>query len=182
MGPAHPEFGRASCPWWHQRFASTTCARCSADIVRVLHSRAASILPRRPCPTIWTSSSPALGKELYGEVRKSSTSLGASQIIPVPSSRRQYTVLAQLLAQEPREPSRTMWSQQASTALYTDASGWYTTGWTSVLESPHEATRSSVGWWAWQKVLEMIALKELKACRHGLHQNVEALSGRTVSW
>ena len=26
----------------------------------------------------------------------------------------------------------------------------------------------------------MIALKELKACRHGLHQNVEALSGRTV--
>ena len=26
----------------------------------------------------------------------------------------------------------------------------------------------------------MIALKELKACRHGLHQNVEALRGRTV--
>ena len=26
----------------------------------------------------------------------------------------------------------------------------------------------------------MIALKELKACRHGLHQNVEALHGRTV--
>ena len=38
------------------------------------------------------------------------------------------------------------------------------------------------GFRAWQKVLEMIALKELKACRHGLHQNVEALSGRTVSW
>ena len=29
-------------------------------------------------------------------------------------------------------------------------------------------------------MLEMIALKELKACRHGLHQNVEALRGRTV--
>ncbi len=26
----------------------------------------------------------------------------------------------------------------------------------------------------------MIALKELKACRHGLHQNVETLHGRTV--
>ena len=26
----------------------------------------------------------------------------------------------------------------------------------------------------------MIALKELKTCRHGLHQNVEALRGRTV--
>ena len=26
----------------------------------------------------------------------------------------------------------------------------------------------------------MIALKELKACRHGLHQNVETLRGRTV--
>ncbi len=26
----------------------------------------------------------------------------------------------------------------------------------------------------------MIALKELKACRHGLYQNVEVLRGRTV--
>ena len=26
----------------------------------------------------------------------------------------------------------------------------------------------------------MIALKELKACRHGLHQNVETLHDRTV--
>ena len=26
----------------------------------------------------------------------------------------------------------------------------------------------------------MISLKELKACRHGLHQNVEVLRGRTV--
>jgi hypothetical protein len=26
----------------------------------------------------------------------------------------------------------------------------------------------------------MIALKELKACHHGLHQNVEDLHGRTV--
>ncbi len=26
----------------------------------------------------------------------------------------------------------------------------------------------------------MIALKELKVCHHGLHQNVEALRGRTV--
>ena len=29
-------------------------------------------------------------------------------------------------------------------------------------------------------MLEMIVLKELKDCRHGLHQNVETLSGRTV--
>ena len=28
--------------------------------------------------------------------------------------------------------------------------------------------------------MEMIALKELKACRHGLHHNVEALRGCTV--
>ena len=31
-----------------------------------------------------------------------------------------------------------------------------------------------------QEVLEMIALKELKACLHGLHQNVEVLRVRTV--
>ncbi len=36
-------------------------------------------------------------------------------------------------------------SDLPSTALYTDASG--TTGWGSVLESPHETTRSSAGWW-----------------------------------
>ena len=71
-----------------------------------------------------------------------------------------------------------LWPDQPSTALYTDASG--TTGWGSVLEPPHEATRSSAGWWVSQEVLEMIALKELKACRHGLHQNVETLRGRTV--
>ena len=71
-----------------------------------------------------------------------------------------------------------LWPDPVSTALYTDASG--TTGWGSVLQPPHEATRSSAGWWASQEVLEMIALKELKACRHGLHQNVEALRGRTV--
>jgi hypothetical protein len=29
-------------------------------------------------------------------------------------------------------------------------------------------------------VLEMISLKEIKACRHGLPQNVEALRGRSV--
>ena len=28
--------------------------------------------------------------------------------------------------------------------------------------------------------MEMIALKEIKVCRHGLHQNVEALRDRTV--
>ncbi len=33
-----------------------------------------------------------------------------------------------------------------------------------------------------KEVLEMISLKELKACRHGLHQNVEALRGRTVKF
>ena len=71
-----------------------------------------------------------------------------------------------------------LWPDQPSTALYTDASG--TTGWGSVLEPPHEATRSSAGWWASQEVLEMIALKELKAVRHGLHQNLDAIRGRTV--
>jgi hypothetical protein len=72
-----------------------------------------------------------------------------------------------------------LWPDQPSTALYTDASG--TTGWGSVLEPPNETTRSSAGWWASQEVLEMIALtEELKAYRHGLHQNVEALRGRTV--
>jgi hypothetical protein len=70
-----------------------------------------------------------------------------------------------------------LWPDQPSTALYTDVSG--TTGW-AVLEPPLEATRSSAGWWASQEVLEMIALKELKACLYGLHQNVEALRGRTV--
>ncbi len=49
-----------------------------------------------------------------------------------------------------------------------------------MLEPPLEATRSSAGWWASQEVLEMIAFKDLKVCRHGLHQNVEALHGRTV--
>ncbi len=29
-------------------------------------------------------------------------------------------------------------------------------------------------------MLEMIVFKDLKVCRHGLHQNVEALRGRTV--
>jgi hypothetical protein len=48
------------------------------------------------------------------------------------------------------------------------------------LEPPHEATRSSARWWSSQEVLEMIALKELKAARHSLHQNVEALRGRTI--
>jgi hypothetical protein len=64
-----------------------------------------------------------------------------------------------------------IWPDQPSTAIYTDASG--TTGWGSVLEPSHEATRSSDGWWASQEVLEMIALKELKAVRHGLHQLIE---------
>ncbi len=49
-----------------------------------------------------------------------------------------------------------------------------------MLEPPHEATRSSAGWWVSQEVLEMIALKELKAARHGLHQNLDAIRGRTV--
>jgi hypothetical protein len=48
-----------------------------------------------------------------------------------------------------------LWPDQPCTALYTVASG--ITGWGSVLEAPHEATRSSAGWWASQEVLEMIA-------------------------
>ena len=48
------------------------------------------------------------------------------------------------------------------------------------MEPTHEATRSSVGWWSSQEVMEMITLKELKPCRHGFHQNVEVLRGRTV--
>ena len=71
-----------------------------------------------------------------------------------------------------------LWSDQASTVIYTDTSD--TTGWGSVLQPPHEATRSSAGCLASQEVLEMIVLKELKACRHGLYQNVEAVHGRTV--
>ncbi len=63
--------------------------------------------------------------------------------------------------------------------LYTDTSG--ITGWDSVLETPHETTRSSAEWWASQEVLEMIVLKELKACSHGLHQNVETHRDRTVN-
>ena len=71
-----------------------------------------------------------------------------------------------------------LWPDQPSTALYTDASG--TTGWGSVLEPSHEATRSSAGWWVSQEVLEMISLKELKPVRHGLHQNLDAIRDRTV--
>jgi hypothetical protein len=64
--------------------------------------------------------------------------------------------------------------------MYTDTSD--TTDWGSVFESPHEATRSSVGWWVSQEVLEIIALKELKTCHYDLHQNVGNLrwvEGRT---
>jgi hypothetical protein len=42
--------------------------------------------------------------------------------------------LAQLRAQEPREPQE-VWPDQPSTSLYTDASD--TTGWVSVLEPSH---------------------------------------------
>ena len=52
----------------------------------------------------------------------------------------------------------------------------------SVLQLPHEDSRSSGGWWFSDEVLEMIVLKELKTCRHGLYQNVEALRGRTVKF
>ncbi len=64
--------------------------------------------------------------------------------------------------------------------LYTDTS--CITGWVSVLEPPNEATRLSVGRWASQEVLEMIALKELNVCHHSLHQNVETLRGLTVKF
>ncbi len=97
---------------------------------------------------------------------------------PLSSSCRQPALLAQLFRQESPENLQELWPDQPSTALYNDASG--TTGWVSVSEPPHEATRSSTGWWASQEVLEMIALKELKACRHGLHQNVEALRGQAL--
>ncbi len=40
--------------------------------------------------------------------------------------------------------------------------------------------QSSAGWWASQEVLEMIPLKELKAVRHGLYQNLDDIRGRTV--
>jgi hypothetical protein len=77
--------------------------------------------------------------------------------------------------QEPRESLQELWPDQPSTVLYTDASG--TTGWGSVLEPPHEATRSSAAWWVSKKVLEMITLKELKVARHGLHQNLDDIRG-----
>jgi hypothetical protein len=91
-----------------------------------------------------------------------------AKIFPLSSSCRQPP----LLAQQSPENLQELWPDQPSTVLYTDASG--TTGWGSVLEPPHEATRSRAGWWVSQEVLEMMVLKELKACRHGLHQNVEA--------
>ncbi len=49
-----------------------------------------------------------------------------------------------------------------------------------MLEPPLEATRSSAGRWVSEEVLEMIVFKGIKVCRHGSHQNVEALRGRTV--
>ena len=71
-----------------------------------------------------------------------------------------------------------LWVDQVSTALHTGASD--TTSWGSVFQPTHEATRSSAGWWVSQEVMEIITLKELKVCRHGLNQNVETLCGRTV--
>jgi hypothetical protein len=56
--------------------------------------------------------------------------------------------LAQLLAQEPREPSRTLARSTIDCAL--------------------------------RRRIEHHRLKELKACRHGLHLNVEALRGHMV--
>jgi hypothetical protein len=61
-----------------------------------------------------------------------------------------------------------LWSDQDFTAFYTDTS--WTSGWGSVLEQSHEVTRWSAGWWSSEEVLEMIDLKELKSCRHGLHE------------
>jgi hypothetical protein len=71
-----------------------------------------------------------------------------------------------------------LWTESASIVLYTDASG--RTGWGSVLEPSHDVRISSARWWSSQEVLEIIASKELKACRHDLHQNVDALRGKTV--
>ena len=51
-----------------------------------------------------------------------------------------------------------LWPDPASTALYTDASG--TTGWGSVMQPPHEATRSSTGWW----VSEEVFVRYLRNC------------------
>jgi hypothetical protein len=71
-----------------------------------------------------------------------------AEIIPVSSSRRQPALLAQLLAQEPRELSRTLARSTIDCAL--------------------------------RRRIEHHRLKELKACRHGLHLNVEALRGHMV--
>jgi hypothetical protein len=70
------------------------------------------------------------------------------------NSQKQYKprsfLLIRLLPQQSSGPEnlQELWPDQASTALYTDTSG--ITGWDSMLQPPHEATRSSAGWWVSQ--------------------------------
>ena len=66
-----------------------------------------------------------------------------------------------------------IWPETATTALSTDASG--TTGFGSVLEVPLQARREAGGYWIDFEMQDMIALKELKAAKIGLEENVELL-------
>ncbi len=73
-----------------------------------------------------------------------------------------------------------LWPDQTSTALYTDASG--TTGWGSVLEPPHEARGNEIECWmvGVARTAGNDSSQGAQGMSTGLHQNVEALRGRTV--
>ena len=71
-----------------------------------------------------------------------------------------------------------IWPETATTALSTDASG--TTGFGSVLEVPLQARREAGGYWMDFEMQDMIALKELKAAKIGLEENVELLAGQRI--
>jgi hypothetical protein len=159
----------------------------------VCHSRTASILRPRPCPTIWVSSISKgdlrvperrcfvlrrQARALLFETTKnrrlvdsdllrcfSGTDISCLTSVPLAhfylrevfNTQEQYksrsflaqTTVDNLLfwcnfSTKSPENLQKLWPEQPSTVLYTDSSG--TTGWGSVLESPHEATRSSAGW------------------------------------
>jgi hypothetical protein len=66
-----------------------------------------------------------------------------------------------------------LWPDVPTTALTTDASG-------SILEVPLEARRESGGFWMPWERQQIIALKELKAVQHGLHENLPLIQGKRI--
>ena len=91
--------------------------------------------------------------------------------------RRQSALLTQLLHQEPRESSRTLARPSLHRALHRRI-GHHGLG-LGVAVSPrsHEIECRLVGF---ARSPEDDRSKGTQACRHGLHQNVETLRGRTV--